>query len=319
MGLSRKSFLRTGALSAMGAALALKGNAEPVIVSPARKRVLRIAHITDVHVQPQAPAPHGFASALHEAQNLADKPDIIFSTGDCIMDAMSTHRDKVVKQWETWHSTLKNENSLDVVHCIGNHDIWGITMPHATIKGDAHYGKKWAVEELKLKNRYYSLDRAGWHFIVLDSVQPAHPFGYSAYLDGEQMEWLKADIAAVPATTYICVLSHIPILGVCVFYDGNNLKNGGHTWEVGGGDMHRDSKQLKDLFYKYKNVKLCISGHIHLIDQLEYLGVKYCCNGAVSGAWWGGNNQEFPPAFATINLYDDGSSENEIHYYNWKG
>ena len=109
MGLSRKSFLRSGALTALGTAFAFKGKAEQKIVSPNRKRMLRVAHITDVHVQPQSPAPHGFASALHEAQSLTDKPDIIFSTGDCIMDAMSTHRDKVAKEWEVWHSTLKNE------------------------------------------------------------------------------------------------------------------------------------------------------------------------------------------------------------------
>jgi 3',5'-cyclic AMP phosphodiesterase CpdA len=292
MAISRKSFLRNGALTAMASAWALNSKAEPKIVSvnPDKKRVLRIAHLTDVHVQPESPAPHGFASALH----------------------------KVAKEWEVWHSTLKNENSLEIVHCIGNHDIWGITMPHATIKGDVHYGKRWAVEELGLKNRYYSFDKAGWHFIMLDSVQPNSTFGYTAKLDDEQYEWLAADIAATPADKYIGILSHIPIIGVSVFFDGNNLKHD-RVWEVHGSDMHRDALKLKNLFYKHKNVRLCLSGHIHLIDQLEYLGVKYLCNGAVSGAWWGGDNQEFPPAFATLNLYNDGSSDHELHYYKWKG
>ena len=317
MSFSRKKFLQTGSLAALGAAVTLNAPAETRIITPTnRKRVLRVAHLTDIHVQPQSPAPHGFAAALHAAQNLADKPDIIFSTGDCIMDASSKHRDVVVKEWEVWNSTLKNENSLEVVHCIGNHDVWGWTMPHATILGDKHYGKLWAVEELKLKNRYYSFDKNGWHFIVLDSIHAVHPFGYTALFDGEQMEWFKEDLSKVPATTYVCVLSHIPIIGVSVFFDGAKVK--GHTWEVSGSDMHRDAHEIKNLFWQHKNVKLCLSGHIHLIDQLEYLGVKYLCNGAVSGAWWGGDNQEFPPAFATINLYDDGTSDHEIHYYEWK-
>jgi predicted MPP superfamily phosphohydrolase len=317
MSISRKRFLQTGALTVAGAALAVPSGAATPIVSPNRKRVLRVAHLTDVHVQPQAPAPHGFAAALHAAQSLADKPDIIFNTGDCIMDSMSKHKDEVRKQWDVWQLTLKNENSLNIAHCIGNHDVWGITMPHATIKSDKHYGKQWAVEELGIKNRYYSFDKNGWHFIVLDSTHPVAGFGYTALLDDEQFEWLKTDISMVPATTFIAVLSHIPILGVSVFFDGAKVKE--HNWQVSGADMHRDAHKLKDLFHQHKNVKLCLSGHIHLIDQLEYLGVKYLCNGAVSGAWWGGDNQEFPPAFATIDLYDDGSSENEIHYYNWKG
>jgi len=315
MKFSRKNFLQTGALAAIGSALSIPAMAEQKIISPNRKRVLRIAHLTDVHVQPESPSPHGFAAALHTAQNLTDKPDIIFNTGDCIMDSMSKHKDRVQVQWDIWNSTLKNENSLDIIHTIGNHDIWGITMPHATIKGDVHYGKKWAVEELGIKNRYYSFDKNGWHFVVLDSTMPVAGFSYTAMFDDEQKEWLKEDLAKISPTTYICVLSHIPILAACVFFDGAKAK---HDWEVGGGNMHRDAHELKNLFFQHKNVKLCLSGHIHLIDQLEYLGVKYLCNGAVSGAWWGGNNQEFPPAFATVNLYDDGTSDHELHYYEWK-
>jgi 3',5'-cyclic AMP phosphodiesterase CpdA len=315
MKFTRKDFLQKGMLAAAGTAMGFNTQAQPVIINGNRKRVLRIAHITDVHVQPEFPAPHGLASALHEIQNMSDKADIIFNTGDCIMDSMSKHRDRVQVQWDVWNSTFKNENSLEVVHAIGNHDIWGITMPHATIKADNHYGKKWAIEELKLKNRYYSFDKNGWHFIVLDSTMPVG-FDYTAMFDDEQKEWLKEDLSKVNPDTYVCVLSHIPILAACVFFDGAKSKK---DWVVGGGDMHRDANELKSLFYQHKNVKLCISGHIHLIDHLEYLGVKYLCNGAVSGAWWGGNNQEFPPAFATINLYDDGTSDHEMHYYNWKG
>lgn len=313
MKFSRKNFLQKGALAAVASAFSIPACAE--IISPNRKRMLRIAHLTDIHVQPESPAPHGFASALHAAQNLKDKPDIIFNTGDCIMDSMSKHKDRVQVQWDVWNSTLKNENSLEIVHTIGNHDVWGITMPHVLIQGDEHYGKKWAVEQLGIKNRYYSFDKNGWHFIVLDSTMPVAGFSYTAMFDDEQKEWLKADLAKIPATTHVCVLSHIPILAACVFFDGAKAKR---DWVVGGGNMHRDAQELKNIFYQYKNVKLCLSGHIHLIDSLEYLGLKYLCNGAVSGAWWGGNNQEFPPAFATVNLYDDGTSDHELHYYEWK-
>ena len=91
------------------------------------------------------------------------------------------------------------------------------------------------------------------------------------------------------------------------------MKN--NKWQIPGAWMHKDAKRLKDLFFQHKNVKLAMSGHVHLQDEVNYLGVKYLCNGAASGGWWGGNYQEFPPAFALVDLYEDGSSEHQIINY----
>src|ERR1700741_605376 len=107
MKISRKSFLSTGALVAAGSVLPAMPAQK--LISANKKPVLRVAPLTDGHVQPESPAPHGLASALHTAQNLKDKPDIIFNTGDCIMDSMSKHRDRVQAQWNVWNSTFKNE------------------------------------------------------------------------------------------------------------------------------------------------------------------------------------------------------------------
>jgi Icc protein len=84
------------------------------------------------------------------------------------------------------------------------------------------------------------------------------------------------------------------------------------------GDMHNDHQRIKDLFYRTKNVKFCLSGHVHYIDATEFLGVKYFCNGAVSGNWWRDplNLDEFPPVYAIFDLYNDGSYENYMVHYN---
>src|SRR5262245_619880 len=92
---------------------------------PESKRVFRIAHLTDIHVQPEKDAPRGMARALQHAQNLADKPDIIFNGGDSIMDALGADKARTKTQWQVWQSVLRNECSLPVEHCIGNHDVWG--------------------------------------------------------------------------------------------------------------------------------------------------------------------------------------------------
>jgi hypothetical protein len=79
--------------------------------------------------------------------------------------------------------------------------------------------------------------------------------------------------------------------------------------------MHTDFLTLKKIFLPYPNIKLCISGHIHLQDEVEYLGIKYWCNGAVSGNWWKGAFQEFEPAYAVIELFPDGSSTRTMINY----
>ena len=79
--------------------------------------------------------------------------------------------------------------------------------------------------------------------------------------------------------------------------------------------MHTDFMQLKELFIQHPNVRLGISGHIHLQDEIEYLGVKYYNNGAVSGKWWKGNFQEFAPAYAIMELFDDGTSRRIMYEY----
>jgi hypothetical protein len=44
-----------------------------------------------------------------------------------------------------------------------------------------------------------------------------------------------------------------------------------------------------------------------LQDEVNYLGIKYYCNGAVSGNWWGGAFQDFSPAYALFDFYNDGT------------
>lgn len=82
--------------------------------------------------------------------------------------------------------------------------------------------------------------------------------------------------------------------------------------------MHVDVRRIKDLFSNYPNIKLAISGHVHLVEKTNYLGIDYLCNGAACGAWWKGKYQEFPPLYAIIDLYEDGSFDSQLVHYKWK-
>jgi Icc protein len=295
-------------LSLLSAANFLPETLSANIVSPLKKPILRIAHITDVHIQGMIGAVNGFEKCLHHIQNLTEKPDFIINSGDCIMDAHGHKQAKVKHQWELFQKVLKSENSLPIYSCVGNHDI--------CCEGDSGHnfedGKHWALDELALAQPYYSFDKNGWHFVALDSVQKKNDGSwYTANLGETQLDWLKNDLENTKKNTMI--ISHIPILSACVFFDGNNMKN--ERWELPGSWMHTDAKQISEVFYKQNQVKLAVSGHIHLTDRVDYNGVSYLCNGAVSGRWWSGKYQQTPAGYAIIDLYEDGSFENKYVQY----
>jgi len=80
----------------MGAGLAALSITNRAIAHPPNPaRVLHIAHLTDVYVQPLVGAARGFAKCLHHVQGMADKPDLIINGGDAIMEAHGRGPDSV--------------------------------------------------------------------------------------------------------------------------------------------------------------------------------------------------------------------------------
>jgi len=315
--LSRRGLMRTAVAGAAAGALPVP-TARAAVPTPARsaKRVLRIAHLTDIHVQPERKGGEGMAACLHHVQSLRDRPDVIFTGGDLVMDSSGADEARTRLQWDLFQRVLKAENGLPVEHCIGNHDVWGIHKKDSKTTGsEPLYGKKWALEVCGLETRYRSFERAGWHFIVLDSTFVTEN-GYKGRLDEEQFEWLADDLKRTDPALPVLVLSHIPILSASAYFDGDAEKSG--DWVVPGAWMHIDARRIKDLFVKHPNVKLCLSGHIHLVDRVDYLGVTYLCNGAVCGGWWKGLYQECDAGYAVVDLYADGGFESQYVTYGWK-
>jgi 3',5'-cyclic AMP phosphodiesterase CpdA len=325
--INRKSFLSTMGLLGTGALLTSAsrmpgvsvtqqtGNplrTEPAISAPA-KRVLRVAHLTDIHVKNERIAEYGMAAALHAVNSMKDKPDFIVNGGDAIMNAAALTKATVKEQWNCFNRILKNENSLPVYHCIGNHDLYGWMLPST----DHADGKLWAKDEYQLKRSYYSFTSNGWKLIVLDSIHARKSVpGYYGKLDEEQMAWLRNELQETPADTHICIVSHIPILAICCLFDNDITSTG--KLRISDNNMHYDSDELVKLFFGHTNIRACLSGHIHLVDYVNYLGVEYFCNGAVAGEWWNGKHQQFDPAFCMMNFYDDGTVTREVNYYKWR-
>ena len=276
-----------------------------------KNRVLRIAHMTDLHLDSGSRQEEWTRICIDHIQTLDDRPDMIFNGGDTINDALDRSEASVSEQWSIWNR-VEQEIALPVVHCIGNHDVWGISEA----RNETRYAKAWAVKELNLENRYYDFEEAGWHFIVLDSTHlKLDGTWYTARLDEEQFQWLAAKLETIPSNRPVFIFSHIPILCAAAFFDGDNESSG--DWQIPGAWVHIDARRIVELIYKHPNVKLAISGHIHLLDEVVYNDVTYYCNGAVSGNWWKGDYHQTPAGYAVINLYEDGTFNREYITYGW--
>lgn len=284
----------------------------------AKKRVLRIAHMTDWHVLPLGTARDGMTRALRHAQAQVDPPDIIINTGDCVMDSLETDKGKVQAQWAVYKEILASECKLPIIHAIGNHDVWGWGIDDPSLESDPLYGKEMALEQLGLESRYYSFDRAGWHFVVLDSVHlrnKVSSYPYIGQLDDEQYQWFINDISSAGGATQtpVCIVSHIPVVAACEYFDGRNEESG--NWVVPASWMHIDARRFRDLFVQNPGVRLCLSGHTHQYESLDYLGVRYITSGAICGDWWRGPYMDFPPAYVMVDLYSDGSADSTFVAY----
>ena len=57
-----------------------------LLASAARQRVLRLAHLTDVHVQPELRAPEGMTACLRHIHAANDRPDLILLANAPVAD-----------------------------------------------------------------------------------------------------------------------------------------------------------------------------------------------------------------------------------------
>lgn len=272
----------------------------------------RFCHMTDWHVCPERRSVEGAARALETAATL--RPDLLVTGGDLIYDSFATTRSRADEQWMLFKE-LMAASPVPVEHCLGNHDLWGWHREKSGATGDEpDYGMRKALDELGLASSWRSFDRGGWHFVILDSVASDGGSGYLGRLSAPQREWLEADLAANALPTV--VVSHIPILSITpiVWQRDYDRGNRGH---IAGSEMHLDGRSLHRVFRENGRVRLCLSGHMHMIDRCEIDEVVYCNGGAVCGAWWKKDPEYCDPCFAEVDLRPDGTFTHRMRPTGW--
>lgn len=322
--LSRRHLLQSSAALAALAALGRDAAAgQPPTTSPLAsstaaappRRALRFAHLTDMHIQPELAADQGVAACLQHIGQLSDRPELIVTGGDLVMDSFETPADRVGMLWDLFTSIFRQHAPVPVRHTLGNHDAFGWNKAKSKTTGsEPRWGKNWACEVLGIPKPNYSFDQAGWHFVILDSVRPAGATGYMAKIDPEQMDWLRSDLAATKLPTV--VVSHIPILTLTVLAREETNKQ--DKLDLSPGLMHVDCFPLHSLFAKSGNVKLVLSGHIHRLDRCAIDNITYICDGAVCGAWWEGPKTRCDEGYGVIDLFADGTFAHQYQTYGWK-
>ncbi len=315
--LTRRNFL--GVSAAAAAALTVgKIPGASAEIPAADTAGFRFVHLTDIHLQPELHAADGLRSCLAAVNKLTPKPDFILTGGDNVMDALGQTHERAKLLFTLLKKTMADHAGIPVKFCLGNHDVFGWSMKKGVKTSDPQYGKKMYCEMLELPSTYYRFDHQGWRFYVLDDVQPAEfpatkiAYGYISYIDDAQMDWLKRELQAKPAEMPAAVVCHIPIFSMTVFEDTKDHD----ARAVPHGLMCRNARALAELLNRH-NVRLALSGHQHQVDQVKFRDLTFVCDGAVSGAWWGGPFKGFQEGFGILDLAADGNLRHQYYDYGW--
>ncbi|MCD6378945.1 metallophosphoesterase [bacterium] len=164
-------------------------------------------------------------------------PEVVFHTGDMV--ANGRHQ----AQWDTFNAiTSKLRETSEFFPVLGNHEN----------NSDLYFDNF----ELPNNERWYSVNRGGVHFIILDSCSGIDTVS-------AQYSWLKLDLEeAKKSFSFIVALFHHP-----------PFSTGPHT---------EDEKGLRDtivpLFESY-DVDVVFSGHDHDYERSLYNGIYYIVSG----------------------------------------
>ena len=151
-------------------------------------------------------------------------------------------------------------------HVIGNHEP------------DGGFTKQDVVDYLGMPYMYYSFEKNGFHFIVLDgndlNPSPDRAPGYSRYIGEEQIVWLKNEIVSTEKN--IVIFSHQSL------ENDNGIEN---------------SQQIRNILEEenrsagFKKIIACFSGHHHTDYADNINGIYYIQINSMSYNWVGGDYQ----------------------------
>ena len=170
--------------------------------------------------------------AVAQINALPQRPDFLIHTGDL------THL-ATPKEFDTVSEILKEVKVGKIFYVPGEHDVIPDGSEYLKRFGEGTKGEGW-----------YSFDHQGVHFIGLVNVASQGTDKGLGILGNEQLDWLKADVAGLAASTPVVVFGHVPLWAVYP------------QWGWGT----QDGEQALGYLKRFGSVTV-LNGHIHQIAQ----------------------------------------------------
>lgn len=216
--------------------------------------------ITDIHLENRKHSIAKLRASLLEIQQLTPQPALLWSQGDICLQG------HVGKQYAECLAEVK----IPVRNGPGNHEMM---LEHKNPRDDF---------EQMFGPTYYSFDWGGAHMIVLDGNKPIPGQkdwkAVHGAVEGSELAWLRADLAAQPAGKPIVVGVHIPIVSTYPQRRRESPKDAPY-WEI------TNHKALTDLLARHR-VRLVLQGHMHENERITVDGVEYAETISLAGRWW---------------------------------
>lgn len=215
---------------------------------------IRIGMCTDVHLPTMHDSEHRITTFINTMKEV--KPDFIIELGD-----FATPDPKFARYFEIWNSFPG-----DKYHVIGNHEM------------DGGYTREQTMAFLQMKSSYYSFDKNGFHFIVLDGNDKKNPEarGYKQFIAPPQVAWLKADLAKTDFP--VVIFSH---QGLSLYLSED---------ETYGVENWKEIQQIlvcHNQTHPGRRVVACFNGHTHYDDAVLIDGIWYITITSMSYHWLG--------------------------------
>lgn len=211
---------------------------------------------TDVHLPTMHDSEKRLTAFINRMKLV--KPDFILEMGD-----FGTPEKQYAYLFDIWNSFPG-----DKYHVIGNHEM------------DGGYSLAQALENLKMTSPYYSFDKNGFHFVILNGndKKNAEAKGYKQFIGPEQVDWLKKDLAG--SKHPVVVFSHQGLH----FYHGPDENYGVENYQ-----------EIQKIFedHNAKNpagkVIASFNGHTHTDNCENINGIYYITITSMSYHWLGDN------------------------------
>lgn len=259
-----------------------------------RKDSLRIVFYTDVHARTEWDTPLAVARAAHAIR--AQSPDLVISGGDLITDGFESSAMEIAPRWDVYMQ-MHRSIGCDIYPVVGNHDL--VAANPADGSPPATDPRSDFLSKMKIPRTYYSFDAAGYHFVMLDSIQIVDdPYKYQGLIWPSQREWLRQDLARIPPGTPVILASHIPLLSS--FF----MATRGGTFGPPKNRIVVNNVEILNLIQPY-NVILVLQGHLHAQEILIRRKTTFIVGGAICGKWWRGSWHGTEEGFNVITLKGD--------------